>query len=260
MIQQTAYQYRSPQELRAARIARQRREQARKARRRKYMIRRIIVLAIAVAFIALFAMGVKALVVALTAKGAAATDQPAVQTTIPYTVATTGEPLVTEPMVTEPQEPTTADLLASGVLTDEISLSYELQLVARDAAKEFGIPYKLLLAVMFRESSYNPEAANSICYGLMQIHQMNFEWLEGELEEYGVTDIKNNPKDNIYAGAYMLDRLYQKYEDWNMALTCYTYGEGGARKNVFSKGETSSWYSRWVLEYVEELEGIIDGD
>lgn len=252
MTQQTAYQYRSPQELRAARIARQRREQARKARRRKYMIRRIIVLAIAVAFIALFAMGVKALVVALTAKGAAATDQTAVQTTIPYTVATTGEPLVTEPMVTEPQEPTTADLLASGVLTDEISLSYELQLVSRDAAKEFGIPYKLLLAVMFRESSYNPEAANSICYGLMQIHQMNFEWLEGELKEYGVTDIKNNPKDNIYAGAYMLGRLVGKYEDYHKALMAYNCGERRA-KELWAEGYTSSTYSRNVIATMNEL-------
>lgn len=252
MTQQTAYQYRSPQELRAARIARQRREQARKARRRKYMIRRIIVLAIAVAFITLFAMGVKALVVALTVKGAATPDQPEVQTTIPYTVATAGEPMTTEAMVTEPQEPTTADLLASGVLTDEISLSYELQLVAREAAEEFGIPYKLLLAVMFRESSYNPEAANSICYGLMQIHQMNFEWLESTLKDYGVTDIKNNPKDNIYAGAYMLGRLVGKYEDYHKALMAYNCGERRA-KELWAEGYTTSTYSRNVIATMNEL-------
>lgn len=252
MTQQTAYQYRSPQELRAARIARQRREQARKARRRKYMIRRIIVLAIAVAFITLFIMGVKALVVALSVKGANAPSQTEVQTTPTYTVAATGEPMTTEPMVTEPQEPTTDDLLASGVLTDEISLSYELQLTAREAAEEFGIPYKLLLAVMFRESSYNPEAANSICYGLMQIHQMNFEWLEGELKGYGVTDIKNNPKDNIYAGAYMLGRLVGKYEDYHKALMAYNCGERRA-KELWAEGYTTSTYSRNVIATMNEL-------
>ena len=67
-------------------------------------------------------------------------------------------------------------MLENGTLTDSIALSYDLQLVARDAAETFGVPYRLLLAVMFRESSYNPEAENGICYGLMQIHQMNFEW------------------------------------------------------------------------------------
>lgn len=252
MTQQTAYQYRSPQELRAARIARQRREQARKARRRKYMIRRIIVLAIAVAFITLFIMGVKALVVALSVKGTNAPSHTEVQTTPTYTVAATGEPMTTEPMVTEPQEPTTDDLLASGVLTDEISLSYELQLTAREAAEEFGIPYKLLLAVMFRESSYNPEAANSICYGLMQIHQMNFEWLEGELKGYGVTDIKNNPKDNIYAGAYMLGRLVGKYEDYHKALMAYNCGERRA-KELWAEGYTTSTYSRNVIATMNEL-------
>lgn len=252
MTQQTAYQYRSPQELRAARIARQRREQARKARRRKYMIRRIIVLAIAVAFITLFIMGVKALVVALSVKGANAPSHTEVQTTPTYTVAATGEPMTTEPVVTEPQEPTTDDLLASGVLTDEISLSYELQLTAREAAEEFGIPYKLLLAVMFRESSYNPEAANSICYGLMQIHQMNFEWLEGELKGYGVTDIKNNPKDNIYAGAYMLGRLVGKYEDYHKALMAYNCGERRA-KELWAEGYTTSTYSRNVIATMNEL-------
>lgn len=252
MTQQTAYQYRSPQELRAARIARQRREQARKARRRKYMIRRIIVLAIAVAFITLFIMGVKALVVALSVKGANAPSHTEVQTTPTYTVAATGEPMTTEPTVTEPQEPTTDDLLASGVLTDEISLSYELQLTAREAAEEFGIPYKLLLAVMFRESSYNPEAANSICYGLMQIHQMNFEWLEGELKGYGVTDIKNNPKDNIYAGAYMLGRLVGKYEDYHKALMAYNCGERRA-KELWAEGYTTSTYSRNVIATMNEL-------
>ena len=252
MTQQTAYQYRSPQELRAARIARQRREQARKARRRKYMIRRIIVLAIAVAFITLFIMGAKALVVALSVKGANAPSHTEVQTTPTYTVAATGEPMTTEPVVTEPQEPTTDDLLASGVLTDEISLSYELQLTAREAAEEFGIPYKLLLAVMFRESSYNPEAANSICYGLMQIHQMNFEWLEGELKGYGVTDIKNNPKDNIYAGAYMLGRLVGKYEDYHKALMAYNCGERRA-KELWAEGYTTSTYSRNVIATMNEL-------
>ena len=109
-------------------------------------------------------------------------------------------------------------MLEDGTLTDSIALSYDLQLVARDAARTFGVPYKLLLAVMFRESSYNPDAENGICFGLMQIHQMNFEWLEEELADYGVTDIRNNPEDNIKAGAYLLGRYIAKYDNYHLAL------------------------------------------
>ena len=244
--------YQSPQELRAARIARQRRAQARKAKRRKYMIRRAIALVLMIAFITLLGMGVRALVVAF-----GATDVPQevkyTETTAAIEVQeamTKDEPLET---IAEPEEPTTEDLLASGVLTDDISLTYELQMIAREASETFNIPYKLLLAVMFRESSYNPEASNGICYGLMQIHKINFDWLQEELEWCGVTDIKNNPKDNIYAGAYLLGSLIGKYGDYHKALMAYNCGEYRA-KELWNEGYTSSSYSRNVLTTMDELQ------
>lgn len=244
--------YQSPQELRAARIARQRREQARKVRRRKYMIRRAIALAITIALIVLIVTGVKAIVTSLHTSAA---DKPATYevphvTTAAETMATTGAAEETAPETMA--MPTTEELLASGILTDEISLSYELQLVAREAAETFGVPYKLVLAVMFRESSYNPNAANDICYGLMQIHQMNFEWLQETLAEFGVTDIKNNPRDNIYAGAYMLGYLVGKYDDYHKALMAYNCGESRA-KQLWAEGYTSSTYSRNVIATMDEL-------
>ena len=144
-------------------------------------------------------------------------------------------------------------MLENGTLTDSIALSYDLQLVARDAAETFGVPYRLLLAVMFRESSYNPEAENGICYGLMQIHQMNFEWLQAELEEYGVTDIQHNPEDNIKAGAYLLGGFIEKYGDYHLALMCYNCGEGGAQ-DLWSQGIYSTQYSWNVLQTMETLD------
>ena len=147
-------------------------------------------------------------------------------------------------------------MLEDGTLTDSIALSYDLQLVARDAARTFGVPYKLLLAVMFRESSYNPDAENGICFGLMQIHQMNFEWLEEELADYGVTDIRNNPEDNIKAGAYLLGRYIAKYDNYHLALVCYNCGEGGAQ-SLWAEGIYSTQYSRSVLETMEELDGVV---
>lgn len=217
------------------------------------MIQRIKVLAIAIVFIALVGIGVKALVTKLSVTGANVNEQPSVTTSTPFTVTKADDVPKTEILNTEPQEPTTEELLASGILTDDIALSYELQLVAREAAKEFDVPYKLLLAVMFRESSYNPKAANSICYGLMQIHQMNFEWLQTELKDYGVTDIKNNPRDNIYAGAFMLSRLIGKYEDYHKALMAYNCGESRA-KQLWAEGYTTSTYSKNVIATMNNLQ------
>ena len=241
--------YQSPQEHRTARITQRQREQARKARRRKYMIRRVIALGIFVAALSLLIIGVRTVVLALTVQ-----EETVKETNVPtYIVESPVEKSVeTETAIEEPKEPTTEDLLASGVLTDDISLSYELQLCAREAAETFGVPYRLLLAVMFRESSYNPEAANDICYGLMQIHQMNFEWLEATLENYGVTDIQRNPEDNIYAGAYMLGILIDKYGDYHKALMAYNCGERGA-KRLWKQGYITSKYSRSVLEIMEGL-------
>ncbi len=87
----------------------------------------------------------------------------------------------------------------------------------------------------------------------MQIHQMNFEWLESELEEYGVTDIQHNPEDNIKAGAYLLGGFIEKYGDYHLALMCYNCGEGGAQ-DLWSRGIYSTQYSWNVLQTMETLD------
>lgn len=221
--------------------------------------------AVRVALAALAVMGLVVAIAACTTFGE--DDEPEMELPQPVvesqTPVATPEPTPTpepspsiEPEDTEPEEPTVEEMLEDGTLTDSIALSYDLQLVARDAARTFGVPYKLLLAVMFRESSYNPDAENGICFGLMQIHQMNFEWLEEELADYGVTDIRNNPEDNIKAGAYLLGRYIAKYDNYHLALVCYNCGEGGAQ-SLWAEGIYSTQYSRSVLETMEELDGVV---
>jgi hypothetical protein len=171
------------------------------------------------------------------------------------------EPLV-EAQFDVPDEPEDAEepysieqMLEDGYVTNDIALSHELQLVAREASSAFGIPYTLLLAVMFQESSYQTDAVNynGTCWGLMQVNEINFDRLLDELSEYGVTDIKNDPEDNITAGAFMLGELLEKYQDENMALMCYNCGENGARR-LFEQGYYSSGYSRAVIQYAAELD------
>lgn len=81
----------------------------------------------------------------------------------------------------------------------------------------------------------------------MQINSINSEWLS---EKIGVTDL-TDPYQNIRSGVFILSDLYGKYGDWHKALICYNYGEGGAREHVFSKGYTTTSYSRTVMEYAD---------
>lgn len=246
------------------RVMRLRQERRRKERRRKLMQRR------AVALLLLLTMATAVFFVRAAGRAVYAvfnSEEPQshhgetlytlhngtpVRAEAPATeTLTTSEPIATAEQADD-HEPTIEEMLASGYLTDDIALTYDLQLFARDAAETFNVPYKLLLAVMFRESSYNPQAENGICFGLMQIHKMNFEWLEGELKDYGVTDIKNNPEDNIKAGAYLLGGFIEKYGDYHKALMCYNCGEGRA-KEQWHEGYTTTRYTRNVHETMNEL-------
>lgn len=140
-------------------------------------------------------------------------------------------------------------------ITDEVPLDPVIQEMAIRWCEEYGVPYSMALAVMEAESSFRPDAENGNCYGYMQINSINSSWLN---QEIGVTDL-TDPLQNIHSGIYMLGDLYEKYEDWNRALTAYNYGVSGAQKHVFSKGENSSTYSRRVLELEEKWAEVISG-
>lgn len=245
---------------------RQRIRARRRARKRRQMRRRATAASVVVALIAVFCF----CGMAFTAGDQEPSIQPAAHPPIQARPLRQVDLVVQEPpsagntTVVEPEaaetteiepEYTTEQMLEDRYLLDDIPLSYDLQLFARDAADTFGVPYKLLLAVMFKESSYQTDAVNAsgTCWGLMQVNQINFEWLQEELAEYGVTDIQNDPEDNIMAGAFLLGNLLDKYEDENKALMCYNCGESGA-KNQWEQGWYSSPYSRGVIQYADELD------
>ncbi len=136
---------------------------------------------------------------------------------------------------------------------EEIPLEPQLQLSAFEACETFGVPFPLLFAVMERESDFDVSETNGTCYGLMQIHCQNFEWLEEELMSYGVSDIKNDPRDNIFAGAYMLGSYLGKYKETHKALMAYNCGEYGA-KSLWEKGVFKTNYTNKVEESMKRLE------
>ena len=147
-------------------------------------------------------------------------------------------------------------LLEQGYLSDDVPLDYDTQDMTRTWCRKYEVPYTLVLAVIQQESAFKADAENGTCYGYMQINSINAEWLK---EEIGVDDLED-PLQNLHSGIYMLSCLFGKYGDWDKALTCYNYGEAGAQKYVFSKGLTSTAYSRSVLALRSEWLEVVPDD
>ena len=127
----------------------------------------------------------------------------------------------------------------------DIPLSHELQDVALAACEEYGVLPDVLYAVMEVESGYKVDAQNGSCYGLMQIHTINMEYLSSNI---GTTDL-TDPEQNIQAGAFILGGYLEKYSLTD-SLMAYNLGEGGA-KRLWKQGIHETGYTKKVLESIE---------
>lgn len=140
----------------------------------------------------------------------------------------------------------------------DCALSEDLQEFTFYLCKGYYIDYSFAMAVMFRESSFNPEAvsADGRDHGLFQIRDVNNERLEAAI---GVTDL-NDPYQNIRAGLFILRGLFEKYDDPARVLMAYNMGEGGAA-TLWENGVYETTFSRRVLqtadEYAAEIENKI---
>lgn len=117
------------------------------------------------------------------------------------------------------------------------------------------LDFALVMAVIQVESGFDTQAVSfTNDYGLMQINQINHEWLT---ENLGITDYLD-PYQNIYAGVYVLRQLFERYQDVNMVLMAYNMGETGAAK-LWEKGIYETDYTQEVLstqqQFNEQLEG-----
>lgn len=131
----------------------------------------------------------------------------------------------------------------------DCSLSEELQEYTWLMCKANNLDFPLVMALMKHESRYDETAVSKTDdYGLMQINELNHEWLSGEL---GITDYLD-AKQNINAGVYVLRLLFEKYEDSGKVLMAYNMGESNAKK-YWRNGIYESDYSRQVLKYQAEI-------
>jgi len=131
-------------------------------------------------------------------------------------------------------------------------LDDDTQQMILDKANHFNIDFAFTMAVIYKESSFNPNADSGSSVGLMQINRINHKWLS---EEVGFTDFFD-PEQNVTAGLYMLRDLFEKYEDPALVLMAYNMGETGA-KRLWDKGIYTSDYAEAVLQQAEIYNGEI---
>lgn len=108
---------------------------------------------------------------------------------------------------------------------------------------------ELVEALIERESSWNPDAVNGNCVGLMQVDKNIYKDLIGNRN---LTD----PYDNIQIGVEILEELLHKYGEAAPALMFYNagysdnYGIGAYEDGTFSN------YADEILNRAEELERL----
>ncbi|MBQ5825136.1 MAG: transglycosylase SLT domain-containing protein [Clostridia bacterium] len=126
----------------------------------------------------------------------------------------------------------------------DVPLTDELQIFIHEMCAEYGVDFKLVLAIISVESSFRPNAYNETtdCCGLMQINRINLPVLR---EKLGVTDLFN-AYENVIGGIYLLKDAFNYDGDTEHALMIYNNGLRGAKQLLY-RGIHSTEYSRKVL-------------
>lgn len=153
--------------------------------------------------------------------------------------------------------------IPASIITDggfreyNISLPVEQQKYAYNLCQQYGIQYELFLAVMYKESGFNPNAVGGgNSYGLCQIHVSNHANLSRKL---GVSNFLN-PYDNMTAGAYLLAHYLNAASSKVSGdavevygLNAYNMGEGAYYNYCYSQGILNRGYSNSVIAIKNSL-------
>ena len=130
---------------------------------------------------------------------------------------------------------------------EETYLNAEYVTFCEEIGEEYNICPELLMALIERESSGNPDAENGSCKGLCQVSE---RWHKDRMERLGVSDIYD-PEGNIRLCADYISELGAKYEDIGLVLMVYS-GKSDAVE-IAERGELT-YYAKWILDRSEELE------
>ena len=94
--------------------------------------------------------------------------------------------------------------------------------LARDAARQHGVPEDLFLRLVQQESNWNPNAkSHKGALGLAQL-------MPATARALGVNPAV--PQQNLDGGARYLARQFQKFGSWRLALAAYNAGPDAVKK------------------------------
>ena len=131
-------------------------------------------------------------------------------------------------------------------------LDDETQQMIVEKCEEYNLDFAFVMALIFKESSFRFNADSGTSVGLMQVNRINHKWLS---EELGITDFFD-PEQNVTAGLYMLQDLFEKYDYPSLVLMAYNMGENGAKK-LWKQGIYSSAYSEGILQLADKYNAEI---
>lgn len=145
-----------------------------------------------------------------------------------------------------PEKKTAADYYMHEGIPEEIQLS------AYEIGDEYDISPELLMAVAFRESSYDPDAVNGDCTGLMQV---SLSWHRDRMERLAVSEADLwEVYPNMLVAADYLRELFEKHKDVDRVLAYY-HGESAAK----DKDYKASGYVKDVITLAQALTDAREG-
>jgi soluble lytic murein transglycosylase-like protein len=121
--------------------------------------------------------------------------------------------------------------------------------LTEDIGTKYNICPELIQAIIYYESSNNPDAYNGDCIGYMQVAK---QWHRDRMQKLGVTDLTNGYS-NILTGTDYLAELAAKYGDIGYVLMLYN---GDSRAQEYHATGQLSEYAQNVLTLSAKLERI----
>lgn len=158
----------------------------------------------------------------------------------------------TNVILLEVEEAETAQNEAQQDVFYKVPLIKEHQKYLKKLCKKYGVPEKVVLALIQKESNFQADIISKTNdYGLMQINKINHNWLAEKLNITNFLDVKQNLK----AGIFLLADCITNTKTLEQALMCYGLGYGGANQ-LFNQGVCSTTYTRDLLNIANNIEVI----